>query len=609
MSTAVAQSKPNGIPTPAELGFDPAEMRQKYAAERTKRLRADANRQYQEIAGKYAHYNTDPYVKPGFTRPAIQEELDVVIVGGGFGGLLAAARLQKAGITSLRILEKAGDFGGTWYWNRYPGAQCDIEAYVYLPLLEETGYIPKEKYSFAPEIFAHAQRIGKHFNLYERACFQTQIQEARWNEETERWTITTDRGDVFKAHFVIMSSGPLNRPKLPAIPGIEKFKGHTFHTSRWDYDYTGGDTTGGLHKLVDKRVGIIGTGATAIQSVSHLGQHAKQLYVFQRTPSSVDERGNKPTDPEWVKTLKPGWQDYRNINFCSILAGLPVDEDLVGDKWTSLFKMLSKLMAGKESSGLSDEAMAFLSEVADYQKMNEIRDRVSSIVRDRATAEALKPWYGQWCKRPTFNDEYLPTFNRPNVKLVDTKGKGVERVTETAVVVDGVEYEVDCLIYATGFEVGTAYTRRSEFEVYGRDGVSLSDYWAKGMKTFHGFLSHGFPNLFHMGLTQTGLAPNFTYMLNGQAEHIAHLITQVNTRNAQAVEPTPEAEMEWVKLVTAPTFMTSYQEICTPGYYNGEGKKEGQGFLESQYPEGAVPFYNMLARWREQGDFTGLAVK
>ncbi len=609
MSEAVETSQPTGIPTPAELGFDPADLRQKYADERTKRLRVDGNNQYQEITGQHAHYNTDPYVEPGFTRPALQEELDAVIIGGGFGGLLAAARLQKTGITNIRIIEKAGDFGGTWYWNRYPGAQCDIESYVYLPLLEETGYMPKEKYSFAPEIFEHAQRIGKHFNLYERACFQTQVREARWNDEDGRWTITTDRDDVFRARFVIMSSGPLNRPKLPAIPGIEKFKGHTFHTSRWDYDYTGGDTTGGMHKLKDKRVGIIGTGATAIQSVPHLGEHAQQLYVFQRTPSSVDERGNKPTDPEWARTLKPGWQDYRNNNFCSILAGIPVEEDLVGDKWTSLFKKLSELLTGKEDSNLSDEGMAIMSEIADYQKMNEIRDRVSSTVTDPKTAEALKPWYGQWCKRPTFNDEYLPTFNRPNVKLVDTKGKGVERVTENAVVVDGVEYEIDCLIYATGFEVGTAYTRRAEFEVYGRGGLSLGDYWADGMKTYHGFLSNGFPNCFHMGLTQTGLAPNFTYMLNGQAVHIAHLITQVESRDAKSIEPTLEAEDEWVKLVTGPTFMTEYQNTCTPGYYNGEGKNEGHGFIETQYPDGAVPFYDMLAAWRAQGDFEGLIVR
>ncbi|HJU09531.1 MAG TPA: NAD(P)/FAD-dependent oxidoreductase [Candidatus Binataceae bacterium] len=609
MSETATETTASRIPTPEELGFDPSQLRQKYAEERTKRLRSDGNNQYQEIAGKFEHFETDPYVKPGFKREPLHEELDAVIVGGGFGGLLAAARLQQAGIPRLRIIETAGDFGGTWYWNRYPGAQCDIESYVYLPLLEETGYIPKEKYSFAPEIFEHAQRIGKHFNLYEKTCFQTQVKEARWNDDEGRWTVTTDRGDVLKARFVIMSSGPLNRPKLPAVPGIEKFKGHTFHTSRWDYDYTGGDTTGGLHKLADKRVGIIGTGATAIQCVSHLGEHAKQLYVFQRTPSSVDERGNKPTDPEWVKTLRPGWQAYRNNNFCSILSGIPIEEDLVGDKWTSLFKNLSRLLSGKGNSDLTGEEMALMSEIADFQKMNEIRTRVSSVVKDPATAEALKPWYGQWCKRPTFNDEYLPTFNRPNVKLVDTKGKGVDRVTENAVVVDGVEYEVDCLIFATGFEVGTAYTRRAEFEVYGRGGVSLTDYWAKGMKTFHGFLSHGFPNCFHMGLTQTGLAPNFTYMLDGQANHIAHLVEQVKQREATIVEPTKEAETDWVKLTTGRTIMTDYQNTCTPGYYNGEGKNEGVGFLESQYPDGAVRFYEMLARWREQGDFEGLIVK
>jgi cation diffusion facilitator CzcD-associated flavoprotein CzcO len=609
MSEAVMQAEAKGIPTPEELGFDPAELRQKYAAERLKRLRADGNNQYQEIKGALEHYNSDPYVEPGFTRPALNKQLDAVIIGGGFGGLLAAARLQKVGITNIRIIEKAGDFGGTWYWNRYPGAQCDIESYVYLPLLEETGYLPKEKYSFAPEIFEHAQRIGKHFNLYPRACFQTQVKEARWNDEDGRWTITTDRGDVFKARFVIMSSGPLNRPKLPAIPGIEKFKGHTFHTSRWDYNYTGGDTTGGLHKLSDKRVGIIGTGATAIQSVSHLGEHAQQLYVFQRTPSSVDERGNKPTDPEWARTLAPGWQAHRNHNFCAILSGIPIEEDLVGDKWTSLFKNLSKLLSSKNNSDLSSDQMALMSEIADYQKMNEIRERAAAIVRDPATADALKPWYGQWCKRPTFNDEYLPTFNRPNVKLLDTKGRGVERVTENAVVVDGVEYEVDCLIFATGFEVGTAYTRRAEFEVYGRRGICLTDYWAQGMKTHHGFLSHGFPNLFHMGLTQTGLAPNFTYMLDGQATHIAHVVKEVRSREGRSVEPTPEAEAEWVKIVTAPSFITEYQNTCTPGYYNGEGQNTHQGFLDSQYPEGAVRFYEMLARWREQGDLEGLIVE
>ena len=609
MSQTVSQTESSGIPTADELGFDPGALREKYAAERAKRLRADANNQYQEITGQFAHYNEDHYVEPGYTRPALHEELDAVIVGGGFGGQLAAVRLQEAGITNFRIIEKAGDFGGTWYWNRYPGAQCDIEGYLYLPLLEETGYIPKERYSFAPEIFAHAQRIGKHFNLYDKACFQTKVKEARWDEAAGRWTITTDRGDTFKTRFVLMSSGPLNKPKLPGIPGVENFTGHTFHTSRWDYNYTGGDTTGGLHKLHDKRVGIIGTGATAIQCIPPLGEHAQQLYVFQRTPSSVDERNNTPTNPEWAKTLKPGWQAYRNRNFTALLDGVQLEDDQVRDKWTSPLKKLSDLLSSQNDSDLSGQDKALLAEIADFQKMNEIRERVSSTVGDPHTAEALKPWYGQWCKRPTFNDEYLPTFNRPGVRLVDTGGHGAERVTEHGVVVDGVEYEVDCLIFATGFEVGTAYTRRAEFGIYGRDGLSLADAWADGMRTFHGFLSCGFPNCFHMGLTQTGLTANFTYMLDNQAQHVAQLITLVDRRNTQSIEPTPEAEAEWVQLVNGPNMMTNYQDVCTPGYYNGEGTNEGQGFLQAVYPKGALAFYDMLAHWREQGDFDGLIVK
>jgi cation diffusion facilitator CzcD-associated flavoprotein CzcO len=608
MSEAVTEQAPNHTPTPEELGFDPDLLREKYAAERVKRLRPEGNQQYQEITGKSAHFNEDPYAAPGFTRAALHEDLEAVIVGGGFGGMLAAVRLQEAGITNFRIIEKAGDFGGTWYWNRYPGAQCDVEGYLYLPLLEETGYIPKERYSFAPEIFAHAQRIGNQFHLYEKACFQTRIREARWDEDAALWTVTTDRDDVFKTRFLIMSSGPLNKPKLPGIPGIENFRGHTFHTSRWDYDYTGGDTTGGLTGLKDKRVGIIGTGATAIQCIPHLGLHAKQLYVFQRTPSSVDERNNTPTDPAWAKKLKPGWQEYRNRNFTALLDGVELEHDEVRDKWTSPLKKLGELISNRGDSALSADERAALAEIADFQKMNEIRARVAKTVEDPATAEVLKPWFGQWCKRPTFNDEYLSTFNRPSVNLVDTSEKPIEKITEHGVVVDGVEYTVDCLVFATGFEVGTAYTRRAESAMYGRDGLSLADYWANGMRTFHGFLSHGFPNCFHMGLTQTGLTANFTYMLNKQAYHIAQLITLVDRSHAQSIESTVEAEAEWVRIVNSTNPMTKYQSVCTPGYYNGEGTSEG-GFLQAVYPKGALAFFDLLASWREKGDFAGLVVK
>ncbi len=593
---------------PEVLGFDPEQVRRKYAEERAKRLRDAGNEQFVEVAGEFAGFDVDPHVEPGFTRAPLSEDLDVVILGGGIGGLMCAVELHKAGISDVRIIEKAGDFGGAWYWNRYPGAQCDTQSYIYLPYLEETGYMPREKYAYRPEIFAHMQRIGRHFELYERACFQTQVREARWLEETGRWRIETDRDDVFNARFLVMSSGPLHRPKLPAIPGIDAFKGRAFHTSRWDYAYTGGDSSGGMTGLADKRVGLVGTGATGIQVLPHLGAAAGHTYLFQRTPASVDERNNAPTDYDWASSLHPGWQAERDENFCSIMAGLPVETDLVNHKWTDFFKLTYRILDTGEESDLSPQRQALIREIADYQKGNEIRDRVAKIVTDQATAEKLKPWYGQWCKRPAFHDEYLQAFNRPNVDLVDTDGKGIERVTGNAVIVDGVEYPVDCLIFATGFEVGTSYTRRSECEIYGRDGKTLSDAWAHGMRTFHGVLSHGFPNCLHTGLTQTGLAFNYTYTARGQAQHVAYLVRQVLDRGATSIEASAEAEAAYVDLVSAPGPMRKYQESCTPGYYNVEGKNTGQSFIDNQYPEGPVPFFRMLEAWRKKGDLEGLII-
>ena len=466
------------IPSAEVLGFDPQELRRKYDFERDRRLRPDGAAQYQDIDGDLDHYKDDPYITERIARAPVQETVEVVILGGGFGGLCMAARLEEAGIRDFRLIERAGDFGGTWYWNRYPGAQCDVESYIYLPLLEETGYMPKEKYSFGPEIFAHAQRIGRHYDLYPRSYFQTQVREQRWDEAEARWVVTTDRGDQIRARHVIISSGSLNRPKLPGLPGLRKFKGHTFHTSRWDYDYTGGSYEGGsLDKLADKRVGIIGTGATGIQCIPHLGKAAKHLYVLQRTPSSVDLRRNSPTDPAWFKSQKAGWQRDRNDNFTCLLVGVPVEEDLVNDGWTEIFKSLGQLMDGSGGSNLTAAEIKQLGEIVDYQHDNRIRTRVAETVADDATADALKHYYRPWCKRPTFNDEYLPTFNRANVTLVDTGGQGVERVTEKGVVVDGVEYELDCLIFATGFEVSRAtYTHQAELEIVGRDGVKLGEH-------------------------------------------------------------------------------------------------------------------------------------
>ncbi len=598
-----------------EIDFDPEALHARYLAERDRRLREDGAGQYVEVTGEFSHYVDDPYVEPGFTREPVTEAVEFTVIGGGFGGLLMGARLREAGFASIRMVENAGDFGGTWYWNRYPGAMCDVESYCYLPLLEELNYIPKHKYSFAPEILEHSRAIARHFRLYDDALLQTQVTALTWDEAARAWIIETNRGDRYLSRYVAMANGPLNRPKLPGIPGINEFEGHTFHTSRWDYRYTGGDSSGGLTGLADKRVGIIGTGATAIQCIPHLGEWAKQLYVFQRTPSSVDVRNNAETDPAWAASLEAGWQQRRMDNFNVLTSGGDADEDLVGDGWTDIFRMISgkpaREAAKKLGRRLTSEERAELTALADYRKMNQVRARVDAIVEDKATAEALKPWYRQFCKRPCFHDEYLQTYNRPNVRLVDTDGKGVERLTGTGVVAGGVEYPVDCLIFATGFEVGTAYTRRAGYEIVGRGGARLSDHWREGLRTLHGMATHGFPNCFFMGFTQSALTVSVPQALNEQARHIVYMVTQAKARGTPTLEPTAAGEDAYVQEIRSLERLGEkfYME-CTPGYYNSEGAPGNRaGFLTDMYGAGPIVFFDKLAKWRAEGTLDGLELR
>ncbi len=593
-----------------EADFDIEALRARYKAERDKRLRTDADRQYKELSGDYARYaEEDPYVEPGFTREPLTDFVEVAVIGGGFSGMLAAARLKEKGVTDLRIIEAGGDFGGTWYWNRYPGAQCDIESYCYLPLLEELNYLPKEKYSYVTEIYEHCQRIGKHYDLYPITLFQTRVSELAWDDAGKVWVIRTNHGDAIRARFVVSALGTASRAKLPGIPGIESFEGHSFHTSRWDYGYTGGDTTGNLWKLEDKSVAIIGTGATAIQCIPALGRHARQLYVFQRTPSSVDTRGNKPTDPEWAQSLQPGWQRARRHNFADIIEGRPFEHDLVNDNWTSIFREVQSFVI-RNAKTMGPQAAIQHAEVADFRKMNRIRQRVDEVVKDPDTAEKLKPWYRQFCKRPTFNDEFLPTFNRRNVTLVDvSESKGVERITPKGLVANGREYEVDCIIYASGFEITTSFKRRVGFDIKGRDGVLLHDHWANGYKTLHGFATTGFPNWFYIGVSQNGLSVNMTAMFDDQAQHIAYIIAEAKKRGATEVEPTPEAQDAWVTTIKKLSVVNrAYLESCTPGYYNNEGDLEG-GQAGQTYAPGINAFNALLADWRNNGELQGLALR
>lgn len=589
------------------LGFDPDALRAKYRAERDKRLRDDGSQQFIAPAGKLEHLADDPYVEPGFTRAPLNDTVEVLIIGGGFAGLSAGAALCKRGISGIRYVEKGGDFGGTWYWNRYPGIQCDIESYMYLPLLEETGYMPTERYAHGPEIWQHARRIARHYDLYQDALFQTGVTELRWLDDERVWLVRTDREDAFKARFVIRTNGILDRPKLPGIPGIADFAGHTFHTSRWDYAYTKGDSTGGLTGLAGKRVAVIGTGATAIQVVPYVARYARHLYVVQRTPSGVDERRNAPTDPEWWSSLEPGWQRRRRDNFVALTTGIAQDEDLVRDGWTDAVRALGGSNLGANAATADIQASK---ELADFAKMNQIRQRIEDLVEDRATAEALKPWYRQFCKRPCFNDEYLPAFNRPNVELIDTAGKGLDRFTSEGLVFDGVLYPVDCVIFATGFDFGNAYgasAQQKGHPIYGRGGLSLADEWGRGMRTLHGFYSAGFPNLFHMGGSQNGLAFNLTYCLDEQAEHIADVLHSGAERGATLIEPTSAAEDAWVATIRAKDkSFQEFQRDCTPGNFNDEGKVGGRISRSDEYfGGGPIAFYALIRAWRADG-FRGL---
>ena len=614
------------VAKPAKFAFDPEALERRYIVERDKRVQeARAHGgidQYQlvEADGPFAEYLRDPWVEAGFKRDPVDDQVDVLILGGGYSAQIIAVRLLERGITKLRMVEKAGNFGGTWsdlsflvrwvvadhtprYWNRFPGAQCDIDSYIYMPLLEETGYIPTEKYAMAKELLAHSERIGRHFGLYEKTLFQTEVQSMHWDDETSLWTIKTNWKDDIQAKFVIPCSGPSHRPKLPGIPGIERFKGEAFHSSRWNYNYTGGDSAGNLYELVDKRVGIIGTGATAVQIVPHLGQWAREVYVFQRTPSSVGIHGNKMTDPSWVASLKPGWQERRNINFNNLCNGIREPEDLVRDGWTDILPDIF----GQPDPDMDPDEAAALRQRIDYEKMEAIRARCDEIVRDPTTAECLKPWYNVMCKRPCFHDEYLPTFNRPNVHLIDTQGKSLEGVDETGVLANGKHYGLDVLVYATGFELTTSFTHRSNMEIYGRDGLTLTEAWRDGPRTMHGYTTRNFPNCFFIHAIQATLTPNFLYAASGTARQLAYIIAECQKRGITSVEPTAQAEEDWVNtILELAKPRRKFLAECTPGYYNNEGTADLSAARNSGYGGGAPAFMKLLHDWRAKGDMEGM---
>jgi len=610
-------------PVPNETAHDLASAYRKYEHERDKRLaqRPSGNLHYNRVTdlaetdGRFAKMLSDPW-STIVSRAPLMDEVEVCVVGAGWGGLLAGARLREVGVEAadIRLIDSAGDVGGTWYWNRYPGAMCDTEAYCYMPLCEELGYVPTEKYAHQPELYAHSRRIAEKFGLYQNACLSTQVTGLEWKEESGRWLVSTNRGDAFFARFIIMNFGLLLEPKLPSVPGVASFSGQMFHTSRWDYEYTGGSSEGGLVGLADKRVAIIGTGATAVQAVPHLGEHSKHLFVFQRTPSSVFVRENRPTTPEFASQClsTPGWQEERNVNYTTTTMMLSVAvEDMVQDGWGWPHRRLQQKM--RTENDFSVQRMGKLVEDSDFEYMEEVRARVSQVVKDEATAAALKPYYRRFCKRPCFHDEYLQTFNRPNVTLVDTDGCGIEEVTCRGVVVNGKEYEVDCIVMATGFDVNREQSLKQKigYDISGRGGMRLSEKWAAGPRTLNSYNTHGFPNLWIQNAPQGVLTISLPHALDAAATHAAHAITRMKRDGLRTVDPSLSAESaycEHINSVDQSAFQAFFNS-CTPGYYNNEGDTSKPGLFSGQYPGGPLKFFKMLRRMREEARiFEGMDV-
>ncbi len=539
---------------PPGAKFDAEEQAQYKAFKEARRGAAD----YMSMEGEFAKYLEDVYSEPPIAREALTDECDIAVVGAGFAGLLLWHKLQAAGFDDVRFCEKGGDVGGTWYWNRYPGIACDVESYSYFPLLEEMEYVPSMKFASGFEILEYCQSMATKFGFYDHCLFHTTVERTEWDEESGRWTVYTDRGDAMRAKFVILANGILTSPKLARIHGMETFEGIAFHTSRWDYNVD----------LEGKTIGIIGTGATAVQAIPELAKVAGHLYVFQRTPSTIDVRDQRATTPEEIETWKnePGWARARRARFAKIAQGrtaIKANDDYLAGK-------VADYRERKEhATRLSPEELMSKQLDTNFRIMEQIRARVDAIVEDPKTAAALKPYYPYGCKRPTFHDEYLPTFNRPNVTLVDTAPMGVQEINARGVVHDGVEYPLDILIYATGFQ----WMATSTFNmVVGRGGQTLSDKWqTEGTKTFLGLHSEGFPNLFIVTGPQGGGGSfNFTDAIDSHNDYVVWMLSEMRDRGEQIVDVTSEAEEQYAEHCRTADIATAPLRDCL-SYYNGHG--------------------------------------
>jgi cation diffusion facilitator CzcD-associated flavoprotein CzcO len=650
---------------------------QKYFVEAAKRKRAEGTKQFEQLhfseSDRLRSLAEDPWVNhaalDNLQLPIHDgNQVKFLITGAGMGGITMAIKLIKAGFTAdqFLIVETAGGIGGTWYWNRYPGLHCklilsqkcqdshglmdllmvgDIESYCYVPFLEDTGYMPKQKYASGVEIRTYLEDLVKQFGLQDRIIFRSQVDKLQWDERDHAWhaDITIRRGPEGKeqkdlsirADFVTLASGLFPYPQVPRVPGLKDFSGQMFHTSRWNYDITGGTCDNAfpkMKKLEGLRVGIIGTGATAIQVVPQLAKYAKELYVFQRTPSQVNSRDQRDTDPkEWREHIaaKSGWQKDRLENLADNISG-DADVNLVNDEWSKLAAYCALVGSNKFGRIAPEKAQEHISRMVtlDAEHNKKARERVSRVVKDKKTAEKLTAWYPTWCKRPTFSDLYLETYNNENVHLIDTDGKGIESVTSNGIVANGQEHPIDILVLSTGYRSpssGGSPGARTNIEIIGRDGRHMSEKWeTQGICTLHGVCSNGFPNLFWQYPAQAGATANYMHVIDVLSEHIAGIIAQGVKRASgdsqrAVIEATAAAEEAWGMQIAQTAAYFSSIAICTPSYNTLEGEAlempaadDHVGMMKKAkaaiWQGGIVDFARTMEKWRQDEKLDGMEV-
>ena len=497
--------------------------------------------------------------------------VDAVVVGAGFGGMYAVYALRERGMAIVGI-EAGRNVGGVWYWNRYPGARCDLMCVDYSYSFSEEiqqEWSWSEQFAAQPEILAYANFVADKLDLRKDFRFETRVTSAVWDDSRRLWVVKTDRGDLFEATYCIMATGPLSIPKDPEIAGIDRFRGEIYRAQKWPHEPV--DFSG-------RRVGLIGTGSTGIQIVSEVGKNVGELHVFQRTPSFTMPMRNQKIDAEYEREIKEHYAGLRASARASALGGvrpagtrpffsLPRHQrlELLEDAW----KMGGHAVLGTFSDLLTNPDAN--EQVADF-----VRSKIEEVVNDPGTAEALKPrGYPIFARRPCLDTDYYEQFNKPNVFLVDLLEDPIEEITETGVRVKSGEIPLDALIFATGYDGLTGALMA--FEVRGRDGEDLREKWRHGARSWLGLMLAGFPNLFMLcGANGPAALANIISIDEQNVDWITALMCHMEENDLATVEPTPAGEDRWMGIVTAlseKTLMSKADTWYTGG--NVAGKTRG----------------------------------